>query len=139
MIFSKGKKDFTKFMFTYQDIQIDIVEKYKYLGIIFHSNGNLKHAADDLYNKGLRAFFSLRKNFSNFNELPFSISMKLFDTLIKPIITYGSEIWISDYKINLSSVDNLPIEKLQHNFLSKVIGIINSAKHFPNFIVGTLN
>ena len=25
------------------------------------------------------------------------------------------------------------------NFLSKVIGIINSAKHFPNFIVGTLN
>ena len=25
------------------------------------------------------------------------------------------------------------------NFLSKVIGIINYAKHFPNFIVGTLN
>ena len=25
------------------------------------------------------------------------------------------------------------------NFLSKAIGIINSAKHFPNFIVGTLN
>ena len=25
------------------------------------------------------------------------------------------------------------------NFLSKTIGIINSAKHFPNFIVGTLN
>ena len=25
------------------------------------------------------------------------------------------------------------------NFLGKVIGIINSAKHFPNFIVDTLN
>ena len=25
------------------------------------------------------------------------------------------------------------------NFLSKAIGIINSAKHFPNFIVGTLS
>ena len=25
------------------------------------------------------------------------------------------------------------------NFLSKAIGIISSAKHFPNFIVGTLN
>ena len=25
------------------------------------------------------------------------------------------------------------------NFLSKAIGIINSAKHDPNFIVGTLN
>ena len=25
------------------------------------------------------------------------------------------------------------------NFLGKAIGIINSARHFPNFIVGTLN
>ena len=25
------------------------------------------------------------------------------------------------------------------NFLSKAIGIVNSAKHFPNFIVGALN
>ena len=25
------------------------------------------------------------------------------------------------------------------NFLNKAIGTINSAKHFPNFIVGTLN
>ena len=29
--------------------------------------------------------------------------------------------------------------KFVPNFLSKAIGIINSAKHFPNFIVGTLN
>ena len=123
MIFSKGKKDFTKFKFTYQDIQIDIVEKYKYLGIIFHFNGNLKHAADDLYNKRLKASFSFRKKFSNFSELPFSISMKLFDTLIKPIITYGSEIWISDYRINLASVDKLPIEKLQHKMLKQVLGV----------------
>ena len=47
----KVKKDFTEFKFTYQDIQIDIVEKDKYLGITFYFNGNLKHAADDLYNK----------------------------------------------------------------------------------------
>ena len=48
MISSKGKKDFTKFKFKYQEFQLDVVEKYKYLGIIFYFNGNLKHAADDL-------------------------------------------------------------------------------------------
>ena len=123
MIFSKGKKDFKKFKFTFQDLPIDIVEKYKYLGIIFYFNGNLKHAADDLYNKGLKAFFSLRRKFSNFSELPFNISMKLFDALIKPIITYGSEVWISDYKINLSNIDQLPTEKLQHKMLKQVLGV----------------
>ena len=48
---------------------------------------------------------------------------ELFDTLIKTIITYGSEIWISDYKINLSGVDNLPIEKLQHKMPKQVLGV----------------
>ena len=71
----------------------------------------------------LKASFSLRKKFSNFSELLSSISMKLFDTLIKPIITYGSEIWISDYKINLASVDNLPIENFQHKMLKQVLGV----------------
>ena len=49
--------------------------------------------------------------------------MKLFDTLIKPIITYGSEVWISDYKINLTSIDQLPIKKLQHKMLKQVLGV----------------
>ena len=37
----------------------------------------------------------------------------------------------------LSSI--IVTNSLLQNFLSKAIGIINSAKHFPNFIVGTLN
>ena len=49
--------------------------------------------------------------------------MKLFDTLIKPIITYGSEVWISDYKINLTSIDQLPIEQLQHKMHKQVLGV----------------
>ena len=49
--------------------------------------------------------------------------MKLFDALIKPIITYGSDVWISDYKINLSDIDQLPTEKLQHKMLKQVLGV----------------
>ena len=30
-------------------------------------------------------------------------------------------------------------QKIKKSGLSKAIGILNSAKHFPNFIVGTLN
>ena len=86
------------------------VEKYKYLGVIFCFNGNLNYAVDDLYNKGLKAFFSL---------MSFGISTKLFDSLIKFIITYGNEVWISDYEINMSNMDQLPTEKLQHKVLKQ--------------------
>jgi hypothetical protein len=103
--------------------QIEIVERYKYLGIVFYFNGNLKHAADDLYNKALKAFFSVKSKFNNCQEVPLKTCLKLFDSLSKPILTYGSEIWLSDYNINLNNFDNLPIEKLQHKMLKCILGV----------------
>ena len=49
--------------------------------------------------------------------------LKLFDSLLKHILTYGSEIWLSDYNINLNNFDNLPIEKLQHKMLKCILGV----------------
>jgi hypothetical protein len=46
-----------------------------------------------------------------------------YDSLLKPILTYGSEIWLSDYNINLNNFDNLPIEKLQHKMLKCILGV----------------
>ena len=82
---------------------------------MFYFNGNLKHAADDLYNKALKAFFSVKSKKKT--------CLKLFDSLLKPILTYGSEIWLSDYNINLNNFDNLPIEKLQHKMLKCILGV----------------
>ena len=82
---------------------------------MFYFNGNLKHAADDLYNKALNAFFSVKSKKKT--------CLKLFDSLLKPILTYGSEIWLSDYNINLNNFDNLPIEKLQHKMLKCILGV----------------
>jgi hypothetical protein len=36
MIFSKGKKDYSKYYFFQNNSQIEIVERYKYLGIVFY-------------------------------------------------------------------------------------------------------
>jgi hypothetical protein len=49
--------------------------------LVFYFNGNLKHAADDLYNKALKAFFSVKSKFNNFQEVPLKTCLKLFDSL----------------------------------------------------------
>ena len=46
--------------------------------------------------KGFKSSFSLRKLFSNFQHLPVNLSCKLFDTLIRPVVNYNSEIWYMD-------------------------------------------
>ena len=67
---SSIEKDYSKYHFFQNNSQIEIVERYKYLGIVFYFNGNLKHAVDDLYNKALKAFFSVKSKFNNFQEVP---------------------------------------------------------------------
>ena len=123
IIFSKGKKDFKKFQFWCGNSEIEIVERYKYLGVVFTYNGNMKHSADELYKKGLKAFFKLKSQFLNFENIPIKISLKLFDTLIRPIITYGCEIWFSDYKFDLKNINNLNTEKLHHKMLKTILGV----------------
>jgi hypothetical protein len=62
MIFSKGKNYYSKYHFFQNYSQTEIVERYTYLGIVFYFNGNLRHAADDLYNKALKKISLLKVN-----------------------------------------------------------------------------
>ena len=52
--------------------------------------------------------------------------------------SYGVYIYFSFARASSHVTDfNKPNTFLTANFLSKAIGILNSAKHFPNFIIGT--
>ena len=66
MVFRKGKRKVSQFNFTMYNQHIEAVEKYKYLGVILSYNGNLKHAAKHMYNKGLKAVFSLKSKILDF-------------------------------------------------------------------------
>ena len=56
----------------------------------------LKDVIKNLQKRFKSSFFSLRKLFSNFQHLPVNFSYKLFDTLIRPVVNYNSEIWYMD-------------------------------------------
>ena len=122
MIFSKGKRKLnTKLNF--DGFLLQQVESYKYLGFEIFYNGNLKHSANALYDKSLKALFSLKSKLNNFENIPIHIQIKLFDTLIIPIATYGAEVWISDFNIKSSKIDNLPFEKLHNKFCKIILGV----------------
>jgi hypothetical protein len=61
------------------------MDSYRYLGILFNYNGNFcqgrKNAMYVLYTKKI--------NFA----IPVDLQLKLFDSLVTPIILYCSEIW----------------------------------------------
>ena len=72
---------------------LEIVDKYCYLGIMITKTGNLKAAIDRLNKKASNAYFGIRKEFNFQNNASPKVILKLFDTMIQPILLYGSEIW----------------------------------------------
>ena len=98
----------TPFKFNSKDLEL--VDSFQYLGVNFQSNGLLKQAVKLLADKALKAHFTLLSKLQYFKDIPVRILLKLFDTLIMPILAYSSEIWISDFKIDILD-NNYQFEK----------------------------
>ncbi|MDP6303844.1 MAG: reverse transcriptase family protein [Candidatus Nitrosopelagicus sp.] len=90
MIFNKTGKIFKQLKFYFGNSQIEVTSEYCYLGIVFVPCGSFSVAIKRLYDKSIKAFFQLKKFDSRSN---ITLTMKLFDVLVSPIIMYGSEVW----------------------------------------------
>ena len=76
-----------------------------------------------MYNKSIEAIFSLKANIMNYDCINNKLLLKLFDCLISPILTYGSEIWICHFNIKDSVLDKSPFEKLHNKFCKYLLGV----------------
>ncbi|MES9902847.1 MAG: reverse transcriptase family protein [Sedimenticola sp.] len=90
---------------------INIINKYKYLGIYFTSNGSFATARKHLTEQANKAMYMLYSRIYNL-DLPIDLQIKLFDHTIVPIITYNCEVWGFE-SLNI-------IEKVHNNFLRKI-------------------
>ena len=108
---------------------IEIVQEYKYLGIIFKPSGVFSHAIKYLYNKALKATFCVRRALKA-ESINTELYLTIYEHCVKPILLYCSEIWSIDFLINKAGqteiaqrYDLLLPEKLQLRFLKSVMGV----------------
>ena len=133
VIFHKyGKKQTVSL--TLGNVPIETRDIYSYLGIAFDRKCNFKTAADDLKTKASKALFSLSSAISNSDVVDIDILLKLFDSLIKPIVTYGSEVWLPNQygkiiKSTMQKIDTIPFEKLHNMFCKRTLGVYKSTSN----------
>ena len=118
---------------TYNGEHLECVNEYKYLGTLFTTSGSFTKSTEDLYNRGLKAFFKLKRQLSQGN-IKSSLYTHLFDTMVKPVLLYTSEIWgplaitqrklstLTNFSIELA-YDKLHIEKIQNLLCRTVLGV----------------
>ena len=74
----------------YGNINLEIVKKINYLGILFTPGGTFSEAQATLLGQALKAIFAMYRYSNNFVHLKPSHIVDLFDKLISPILNYGS-------------------------------------------------
>ena len=133
MIFKKGNR-LDNNIFFYQNILIENVKVFKYLGISINSKGNFLPSFQDLSNKANRAIYSLN-NKINLKFLSVKVKLKLFDYFIRPILLYGSEVWLPYISQPSSKWDEKVIEKVHLSFLKRVLGVNRSTTNVRQILV----
>ena len=136
MVFNRsGKLLKESLTLTFGDTQIPSTREYCYLGITFALCGSLRVTQEKLRQKGFRAYFSLKRTI-DINSMNKSTVFKLFDALITPVVSYGSQVWLAETNIiklfspttgepdkSLTSIARDPMERLHLSFLKWTLGV----------------
>ena len=137
IVFNKAGR-LSKSKFNFADVELECVSEYKYLGVSFCSSGSFSFAQKQLYQKALKSFFKLKKDFISMNP-DIKTTIHIFDHTIKPILMYGAEIWgyfnpfakkihpgCTMDKIYSSTL----CDKLHLKFCKSILGVHKSATNF---------
>ena len=79
--------------FYYNDVELAIVNKFSYLGIVFTTGGSFSVCQETLAGQGMKAIFKLNRLLYNFTNITPKHRVELFDKLVTPILHYGCEVW----------------------------------------------
>ena len=116
----------TQFQFEYNSQAIKVVDKYKYLGMVFNEFLDYKISSKVLADSGGRALGALYSKFKHNNGLGFDTFTKLYECGVAPILDYGSAIWGFGEHESINSVHNRAIRMFLgvHRFapISAIIG-----------------
>jgi hypothetical protein len=103
-------------VFHYNSTNIEQVDTYKYLGqVITNKKNPYREMWQYLSTQAQKALFTLKSDTKDsLGYIPPQLAISMFDTYIRPILEYNSEIW--------SNVKQIP-EAIQLSYLKSILGV----------------
>ena len=121
MVFNRGNK-LIKTDIKVNNTALENVKTFKYLGFsISAKNCSFLPTIENLSTRASRAIFALN-NRIKLSKLPKRLAVKVFNSQIVPILTYGSEVWGPYLNYDFLEWDKSKIEQVQTQYLKRVLG-----------------
>ena len=125
MVFRKGGRLRSGLSFMYGNERIEIVNEYKYLGVLFSRSGVFSKATVEFKQRGKAALAAVWNIVFKGQIQNLTSKAQLYNSIVTPTALYGSQIWSLRY---LESM-----EQLQHTFIKRALGISRLA---PSYLLG---
>ena len=137
IIFNKSGKIFrSEFKLGNQPIQV--TDSYVYLGITFTPSGSFSLAQKKLYYKATRSLYGFLSEVNIYNGASVSAVLKLFDSLVSPMLLYNCEIWDcflksvgNNYEKFVSRIfdERITPENMQNKICKMALGVHSKASN----------
>ncbi len=79
--------------FQYEGKAIEQLNSFNYLGVELHGTKGMQVAIQRLAMSGKKAVFALQCRCAELRIFDPALQCQLFDTLVKPVLSYGCEVW----------------------------------------------
>ena len=93
VVFPKGGVLSHNDFWLYSDIKLEIVDVINYLVLNLSYTGKFSRTQINIADRGLRAFYALKRDVHELVNPSAAMLCRLFDKLVAPVILYASEIW----------------------------------------------
>ncbi|XP_060563724.1 uncharacterized protein LOC132723080 [Ruditapes philippinarum] len=111
VVFCKSKRGLCNIpAFSFEGNLLEIVDDFSYLGVKFSYNGKFAKTKNHLLEQARKAMFSIIVKARKL-DLPISMQIHLFDSMVAPILLYGSEVWGIE-NVNIIDIFQLKFYKL---------------------------
>ena len=107
--FRPKNTDRTSIQFCYGDNVLQVVNKYKYLGIVLDEFLDFSTSAELLADAGGRAFGALRNKIQHLKDIRYNTYTKMYCTAVAPILDYCAGVWGNNWFGKIESVQNRAI------------------------------
>ena len=89
---------------TFNGVPVRTTSEYKYMGLIFTPKLSWSKAKRKLAAQAKKAIFCIKNYQTKFGYFKHDEIFRLFDSMVKPILCYGSEVWGTEYSSIIESV-----------------------------------
>ena len=107
---------------SYAGHDIEHVSEFKYLGIQLHSTNAVCAVSGHRARAGAKALHAFRRRAAELGIQDPIALMRLFDTMVSPVLSYGSEVWAPHMMLQKTN----PCDKVQLGFLRRLVGVRQS-------------